>query len=235
MWLHTLRSGLLLTLFTAIAPASTIAYIRDAAPAENHYHNDLYRAQAGFTGSSSVRAGLLHLEASMSGPDGFYFNLFTYCADPFLPLSVGPMAGTGTPFELVSLSGFGYSANTIDLISKLYGNVYYDSHSSATKAAAFQFLVWEYIADPTFNLNSGFTRITNSEVRAQALAWHAMQSQWTQHAALSVLDGRAEGRQSFFLKENMMALNEAENPEPASMALIGAGLLAVYWRRRRQA
>jgi hypothetical protein len=32
-----------------------------------------------------------------------------------------------------------------------------------------------------------------------------------------------------------MTLNEAENPEPASMALIGAGLLAVYWRWRRQA
>jgi hypothetical protein len=233
MRLTTLRSGVLLTLFTAIAQASTIAYIRDAAPAENHYHNDLYRSQAGYTGSASVRAGLLHLEASMSGADGFYFNLFTYCADPFLPLSVGPVGGNGAAFELVSLSGFGYSANTIDLISKLYGNVYYDSHTSATKAAAFQFLVWEYIADPTFNLNSGFTRITNSEVRAQALAWHGMQSQWTQHAALSVLDGRAEGRQSFFLKENMMPLNEAENPEPASMALIGAGLLAVYWRRRR--
>lgn len=210
-----------------------MVYIRDAAPAETHYHNDLYRSQAGYTGSASVRAGLLHLEASMSGPDGLYFNLFTYCADPFLPLSVGPMGGVGAPFELVSLANFGYSATTIDRVSKLYGNVYYESHTSATKAAAFQFLVWEYIADPTFNLQSGFTRITNAEVRAQAMAWHAMQDQWTLHAALSVLDGRAEGRQSFFLKENMMPLHEAENPEPASMVLIGAGLIAVYWRRRR--
>lgn len=233
MWQKFLGSGLLLTLFTAVSSASTISYIRDAAPAGTHYYNDLYRSEAGNTGTSSVAAGLLQLEVSMSGPDGYYFNLFTYSADPFLPLSVAAAGETGAPFELVSLWGFGYSATTIDLVSKLYGNVYYDSQTSATKAAAFQFLIWEYIADPTFDLSSGFTQVTNSEVEDQALIWHAMQSQWTQHAAISILDGRADGRQSFFLKENVMPLHEAENPEPGSVALMGAGLVAVYLRRRR--
>lgn len=187
---------------------------------------------AGRIGLWNGRAGTLDFELSLNGPSGDYFDLLTYCADPLRPLTVPQSGGTGFAFQILSMEDFGYTSADIIAIEKLWKLAFSESLTSATKAAAFQFLLWEYIADSTVDLNSGVVKVTDTAVRDQASAWHQQVATATERAILLVLDGRGENRQSFFLEQEGRTL--VESPEPATCALLGAGLLGLAWARRRK-
>ncbi len=98
------------------AVAATL-YLRDAPPAGNPYHNGLHLTGAGSIGSWSGRAGMFDFYASFSDEPGTHFNLLTYCIDPYLPLSVGPIDGPGLPFTLTSPDEYGFSeSSTLTLL-----------------------------------------------------------------------------------------------------------------------
>ncbi|MFN7542694.1 MAG: PEP-CTERM sorting domain-containing protein [Acidobacteriota bacterium] len=229
---HHSFSLLLGTLLAAISPcaASTIVYLRDAPPAGDFYHNGLYLSGAGSLGANSVRAGLFELQASFNDLPGSYFNLLTYCIDPYIPLSVAPAGDSGYAFQWISPNEYGFSQALTRKLQKLWGNAFADAQASPTAAAAFQFLVWEYIADPIFDFSAGHVQLNNPDVLAQALTWHSQLPSWTSNVLLHVFDGRSASRQSFLLYENTMPM--AENPEPSTWLMLGAGLLALHRSRR---
>ena len=132
------------------------------------------------------------------------------------------------------MGAFGYSARAIDAIQLLWGNAFADSQTSATKASAFQFLIWEYIADSVFDLAAGVIKVSDTDVQNQVNVWNSNLGGWTTRASLLVLDGLAENKQSFFLQQISRSVPESPTPEPATYAMIGAGLLALVYARRRK-
>jgi hypothetical protein len=227
------NTGLLflgLVLVSSHPAAATTLYLRDAPPAGDSYHNSLSLAGAGSLGSQSVSAGLFEFEASFSGLPGTYFNLLTYSIDPYLPLAVGPANGSGLAFNWTSTPDYGFSDSLTQRLQKLWSNAFTASQASPTAAAAFQFLTWEYIADPNVDFAAGFVQTNNPGVLAQALAWHNQLSSWNSSVLIHVLDGGSANRQSFLLYENTMPM--AENPEPSTWLMLGAGLLALRRFRR---
>lgn len=221
--------------------AATLAYIRDAPGGVNSAGNPpgifltgAVRSGVGSINSWNGGAGAFDFELSMDGPSGFYFSLLTYCGDPSRSLTVGPVGGLGGEFSINTMTDIGYSSRTINAIQLLWANAFADSQTSATKASAFQFLIWEYIADSTFDLGAGIVRVTDSDVQNQVNAWNTNLGTWTTRANLLMLDGRAENKQSFFFQQSLREIPETANPEPATYAMIGAGLLTLIYSRRKK-
>lgn len=222
--------------------AATLAYLRDAPGGTNSAGNPsgvfltgAVRSGVGSINSSwSGGAGAFDFELSLNGASGDYFSLLTYCGDPLRSLTVGPSGGLGGEFSVVTMGAFGYSARAIDAIQLLWGNAFADSQTSATKASAFQFLIWEYIADSVFDLAAGVIKVSDTDVQNQVNVWNSNLGGWTTRASLLVLDGLAENKQSFFLQQTSRPVPESPTPEPATYAMIGAGLLALVYARRRK-
>ncbi len=226
-----LAAGAVLTLANSVH-ASQVGYLREAPSADHPFAAGAFVEGAGHINSWNGRAGTLDFELSLNGVNGNYFDLLSYCGDPTRGLAVGPIGGQGFAFNIVSMQDFGYSAGDIDSIEKLWALAYLDSKTSATKAAAFQFLLWEYIADPIVDFATGMIPVEDASVLGQAQAWNGQLSNASANAALQVLDGHLDGRQSFFLEQRLEPL--VENPEPATYVLIGAGLVAVAYCRRKR-
>jgi len=216
-----------------LGQAASFGYVRDAPGGDGAFLSGAVVTGAGNINDWNGRAGTFDFELSLNGPNGDYFDLLTYCADPTRSLSVGLEGGTGSEFQVVSMSAFYPDAGDIIAIEKLWALAFSDSQTSAVKAAAFQFLLWEYIGDSAFDLTSGMIRITDADVFAQADAYNIQLSGTDVRAALLVLDGRGTNKQSFFMEAPLIPLSE--NPEPGTYALIGAGLISLtYFQRSRR-
>ncbi len=219
---------------------ATTVYLRDT-PASGHFVPGLSQTGVGSISNSwSGRAGTLDFELSLTSPSTDFFSLLTYCIDPVRTLAVGPSGGNGTSFTLMSMLDYftmytpavSSATTTTSNIQKLWANAFADSTTTSTKAAAFQFLLWEYIADSaTFNLDSGVVKVTDAAVKAQAIAWNSAMANWTSSANLSVLSGY-NTKQSFIYAPGGSGTNE-NVPEPSTYAMIGAGLLCLGYFRRK--
>ncbi len=219
---------------------ATTVYLRDT-PASGHFAAGLSQTGVGSINNSwSGRAGTLDLELSLTSPSTDFFSLLTYCIDPVRTLSVGPANGNGSSFELLSMLSYfsiytpavADPTATTNNIQKLWANAYADSKTTDTKAAAFQFLLWEYIADyASFNLDTGVVKVTNAAVKAQANAWNSAMTSWTSTANLSVISGY-DTKQSFIYEPGGTGTNETV-PEPGTYAMIGAGLICLGYFRRK--
>ncbi len=226
--------------FTNYGQATPIVYLRDAPGGVDRSGNPtgVFLAGAVLNGAGNINswsggAGTLDFEIAGAPDAPNFFSLLTYCGDPYRSLSVGPANGLGGRFGWITLEDFGHSTRTIDAIEILWANAFTDSKTSSVKAAAFQFLIWEYIADTTFNLTLGNVTISNQSVFDQAMSWSNNLATWTSRANLIVLDGRDENKQSFFIEEVARQVPETATPEPGTMALLGAGLLALGYFRRK--
>lgn len=235
------------------ASAASI-WLRDTPNPTDHFANingnSLKRSGVGTIDGGNYWAGMLDFEANTNGGTANtpgWFNLLTYCIDPFRSLAVGPANGNGGEFTLRSLTDYfttytpsignaSMVALTVDRIQKLWAVGFEDSKANATKAAAFQFLLWEYIADGgSIDLgntsSSGIIRISNTDVRNAAIGYNNLVSNTTLSTTLFAVHGAS--KQSFLIPEPRIPTND-NVPEPGTYALIGAGLLAVGLARRKK-
>jgi hypothetical protein len=218
--------------------ATSMAFVRDAAGGVDRFNQPggfflegNVLNNAGKISGAKTPAGTFSLELSFDNPNGPYLPLLTYCADPFLPLTVGPVSGTGGGFEVRSMEQFGFSSTVVNAIELLWANAFQEALGSPVRAAAFQFMIWELVADVNaglnFNLSGGSIRTNNSSVLSQIATWNSALATWTRTADLQILDGRDAGKQSLFVE------GTAGVPEPSTYFLMGCGLVGLVWARRK--
>jgi hypothetical protein len=219
----------LLSLSTALA--TPMAYVKDAAGGDGVFATGLKTYGLGKVDGYKANAGAFSMQISFNDPNGAYMPLLTYCGDPFLYLNPAPADQPGNAYQITSLEGFGLNTTAANALQLLWGNAFQESLQNRTNAAAFQFLIWEYVADVNqsrpFNLNDGRIRVTDSAVQQRMISWNNQIATWTQRANLIVLDGRAGNRQSLFAVAS-------EVPEPSTYALMAFGFAALAWQQRRK-
>ena len=173
--------------------------------------------------NQSVAAGAFALQYSFTapGPGTNWVNFLTYCLEPdeFLGIS------GSTPVTGSYVGSFGatseYGADATAL-TRLTNTWFADSLTSATKSAAFQIALWEIAYDSDNNLDTGSLRlVTNGAVKTQAIAY-LDQANWNPLGADVGVILRV-GNQDLIIMV----------PEPASLALIGMGLLGLGFAARR--
>ncbi len=128
-----------------------------------------------------IDVGAIDLEYNDSGT---WRPFVTYTLDPSQPIGLPLNTGgnQSETYEAVSLPQFKLngtlSLNPFDVqfMRILFSNAFEESLTSRTKAAAFQFLLWELMWDTRVDFTQGSIRLANSAsnapIAAQAHAWY---------------------------------------------------------------
>lgn len=150
-------------------------------------------------------------------------SFVAFCIEPFQGLSFGVNGALGSGDPSYTSAAFGNAA-----VQALYDGYYAHALDTKLKAAAFQFALWELVADSGANLSSGIVAMAADPAvtLGQAMLAGAGASN-TDHYTLT--QWNSANSQDLLQANAVVAV-----PEPSTYAMLFAGLGAVGFIARRR-
>lgn len=224
------------TLWLRDKPGSGVSSL--GAPGGMFVNNSQSRPDGSLTGGSlgDIPTGVYELQTSPTNSDP-WTDLLTFCLEPQQDALLPALYTTG------DLDGYqNLDSTRVDWIEELWAAQFEGTKTNSTNAAAFQFVVWELVADTSFDLTAGSIRLSGSEAAfALANTWYdnLTNNVWTDKASLQGLF--SETSQDYLIPtsgggETTTGAESTggEVPEPASLLLLGSGIAGVARLRRRR-